>query len=469
MRSNPPTERTATHRGEGPTAGRLEAWLLAGLFLVMIAVPLVAFVAGIRPAPNQNRPPTPLPRFTLDGVLDRKLTPQLDAYLEDALVIAPGAVAAEAWADLRLGDSPSDQVTLGNSGWLYYTFSLTRPCLDPDQVATFVDAVGRAERAVAATGRELLVAIAPDKATIVPDFLPADSGDCDLQVADALNALEGPDGLVTVWDEMRTARARPRPVYFRLDTHWTNEGASVMAEALVDELNPGAWDPEAVREVARSDHEGDLTVLLGLPSSEPAYDLETQLPGATATRVTRPLLTAAGAEYEKAVAVDFSGESIVPGHTLVMHDSYGWALTPMLAPYFESATFINETDPASGHMAADLTAADVVIYEIVQRSLHETILQRDLAAGFVAAWADEFDVVASGAQQTGDHLELSPGGDDRYVVVDLAPGTESAEVAYHDTTAKLNADSPRAGYYVGAGGTMYFAGEVEYRIVTVND
>ncbi len=98
---------------------KLEAWAIAAVFVALISIPVIAFASGARPEPNQNRPPTPLPEITVSGMLDRELTPRLDAYLEDALIVAPGAVAAEAWTDVALGDNPSEEVTLGSNGWLY--------------------------------------------------------------------------------------------------------------------------------------------------------------------------------------------------------------------------------------------------------------------------------------------------------------------------------------------------------------
>ncbi len=447
---------------------RLEAKFITLIFVALISIPVIVFAIGMRPEPNQNRPPTPLPEITAEGILDRELTPQIDQYLEDSLIIAPTAVAAEAWTDVALGDNPNDEVTIGTNGWLYYTFSLTRPCLSPTDVAALTDVIERASRVVEATGRELIVAIAPDKATIIPDYLPDDSN-CVNEVADTLSALDGPHALLTVWDEMRTARANERPIYFRLDTHWTNEGAGVMAEAIVDRLAPGGWNDDAIRETTTVDHEGDLTVLLGLPAVEDTTELEVVLPGIEQASQNRSLITARGTEYDKAVAVDFVAPgSVIDSQTLVMHDSYGWALTPMLAPYFGNASFIADTDPGAGHMWDDLESAQTIIHVSVQRSLHEIILGRDLAASFLAAYADSFDATEEGTKETGDRLELTATNEDVYVVVEMAPGQETAEVAYNDVTAKLNPDSPRAAYYVGPGGTMYFAGVVDYRIVTID-
>lgn len=445
---------------------RIETWAIAVIFIALISIPLIVFVTGTRPETNQNRPPTPVPQVSASGILNRELTPQIDAYLEDALIITPGAVAAEAWTDVALGDNPNEEVTLGTNGWLYYTFSLTRSCLSNQEVVAIADAIDRAEQVVAATGRELVIAIAPDKASIIPDFL-TEPPVCVERNAQQLGALDEPDALVTVWDEMRTARARERPIYFRLDTHWTNEGASVMAEAIIAGFALGGWDAAAVQEVADVDHEGDLTVLLGLPATEPATELRSAPDGTAPAQQTRPLITPAGNEYEGVVAVDLASEGgAIDGQSLVLHDSYGWALTPMLGPYLNEATFIAETDPAAGHLRDDMARAERIIHVSVQRSLHEIILGKDLAASFVAAYADEFTAVERGTRETGERLE-PPGDNALYVVVDLAPGTESAEVAYKDVTAVLNPDSPRAAYHVGSGGTMYFAGEVDYRIVSV--
>jgi len=446
---------------------KLEAKVLALIFVALIAIPVVVFTFGFRPEPNQNRPPTPLPEITVEGILDRELTPQLDQYLEDSLIIAPTAVAAEAWTDVAIGDNPNPDVTIGTNGWLYYTLSLDRPCLTPTDLANVVDTLERATQIVESTGRDLIFAIAPDKATIVPDFLP-DAETCVNENATALANLDGPDNLITVWEEMRTARAKERPIYFRLDTHWTNEGAGVMAEAIIDRLAPDGWSDEAITETVTIDHEGDLTVLLGLPATEENVELGIVIPGSEHTRETRTLLTASGTQYDQVVAVDFTATNpVVAGRSLVMHDSYGWALTPMLAPYFENAAFIADTNPSGGHMWDDLAAAETIVHVSVQRSVQDIILGRDLAADFLAAFSGDFESLEEGVRETGERLELAA-SDGVYVVVEMAAGQEAAEVAYNDVTAKLTAESPRAAFSVGLGGTMYFAGVVDYRLIALD-
>ncbi|MEA3510733.1 MAG: hypothetical protein U9R51_04790 [Actinomycetota bacterium] len=452
------------------TVRRTEAWILAVIFVALISIPVVVFVAGVRPEPNQNRPPTPLPDFDASGVLDGELTPQLDAYLEDALIITPGAVAANALTDLALGESPSDKVTLGSNNWLYYTFSLTRPCLSDDDTAALADTIARAERAVAATGRTLVVAVAPDKATIVPEFLP-DVETCVQEVAESLEALDEPQALITVWEDMRKARADEYAIYFRLDTHWTNAGAAVMSEAIIDTLDRDGWDEEAVKRLGTVDHEGDLTVILGLPGTEPTDELEVILPDTVLTREIRKLQTPNGVDVDSAVAVDFSiaGEPIVPGHTLVMHDSYGWALTPMIAPYFETAAIIAETDPEPGYMRQDLNAAEIIIHISVQRELHETILDRDLGTAFVAALADSYTRSGGGILGAGMPVELEERpGLDHYVIVETRDGSGGFEVGVGTRTVTLTPDSPRTAFHIDGPSTLTTSGPVNYYYVSIS-
>lgn len=435
-----------------------------------MSIPIVVFVAGVRPEANQNRPPTPLPAISVSGVLDRDLTPRLDAYLEDALIIAPGAVAATALGDLAFGDSPSDKVTLGANNWLYYTFSLSRPCLSPDDVGAFADTIARAERAVALTGRTLIVAVAPDKATIVPEFLPQPAT-CVEEVADSLEALDSPQALITIWEDMRKARADERPIYFRLDTHWTSAGAAVMGEAIIDALTRDGWNKDAVRKLATVDHEGDLTVILGLPGTEPTDELEVVLPDTVLTREIRKLQTVDGVEVDSVVAVDFSiaGEPIVPGHTLVMHDSYGWALTPMIAPYFETAAIIAETDPEPGYMSHELNTAEIIIHVSVQRELHETILDRDLGAAFVAAFADSYDRSGGGTLGAGLSAELDERpGLDHYVVVEAQNGSDGCEIGVGARTVTLTPDSPRTAFYIDGPSTLTTSSPVNYYYVSIS-
>ena len=452
---------------------RIEIWVVTLLFLAMISIPVIAFAAGVRPEPNQNRPPTPLPEFNVADILNRELTPQLDAYLQDALIIAPGAVAAQAWADVALGDSPSEKVTLGDAGWLYYTQSVAQPCFAPTETADYLDTVERAQRIVSATGRELIVAVAPDKGSIIPDFLADEESRCVLGNADLLEDIDAPDWYVTAWRDMRRARANERPIYYRLDTHWTNAGAAVMAEAIVETVVPGSWNDDAVRQIGTRDHEGDLTVLLGLPATEPVDELTVVLPGKQATQAGRKLVDPAGTEVAGVSALDFTvtGDPVIGGHTVVMHDSFGWAMVRMIAPYFETASFVAQTNPQTGYMQTELETADTIVHMTVQRSLRGVVINPDLGTQFAAAFADSFEHTDVGQLGAGAEALLGQSigaNSDTYVVVELAEGTASAELSLGDTTATITADSPRTAFHIDAASALTTSAPVEYYLITID-
>ena len=176
-------------------------------------------------------------------------------------------------------------------------------------------------------------------------------------------------------------------------------------------------------------------------------------------------------EVDHVVAVDFgiTGEPIVPGHTLVMHDSYGWALTPMIAPYFETVAIIAETDPEPGYMSHDLNAAEVIIHVSVQRELHETILDRDLGAAFVAAFADSYDRSGGGSLGAGLSAELDERpGFDHYVVVEAQDGSDGCEVGVGTRTVTLTPDSPRTAFYIDGPSTLTTSAPVDYHFVSIS-
>jgi hypothetical protein len=141
----------------------------------------------------------------------------------------------------------------------------------------------------------------------------------------------------------------------------------------------------------------------------------------------------------------------------------------MIAPYFESAAFIAEVDPGAGHMRADLNAADTVVFEIVQRSIHEFVLDTDLAARFVAGYADSYPRLTQPTALSSSVSLARPEGvdGDVYVIADLA-GSEPAEVSFGDQTAALSLDSPRAAFHIAdSAADLAATGAVEYYLVVV--
>lgn len=195
----------------------------------------------------------------------------------------PAFIAAAALA--ATAQTPAAGI-VGRDGWLYYQHEFDR---NPAQAEASVDLIAKAVRRLEANGTRVLVAMAPIKARIHPEHLPAThpltpdlAADYDrhlarfraagVRVADLNRAL-----LAT---ERRTGEF---PAYFRQDTHWSAVGAYVAAEAVRGAVEADtalasvvaaapAVPQQVVWTTQRFPRSGDLVAQL--PVGAPAFEKE---------------------------------------------------------------------------------------------------------------------------------------------------------------------------------------------------
>src|SRR6202000_1454541 len=80
---------------------------------------------------------------------------------------------------LNGGQADYSQVIEGKNGWLYYAQDMTSKC-DPDQpISATVQDLTTLRQAIEASGRQLILVVAPDKSTAEPANLPATYPDKD--------------------------------------------------------------------------------------------------------------------------------------------------------------------------------------------------------------------------------------------------------------------------------------------------
>jgi len=450
---------------------RLGNWIVSVVFLAMITTPFVLLAVGFRPGAIENKDPAGFPLFDVGAILNQDLGAELDAYFEDALPGIDTAVEANAWIHEQLGESPNPEVIFGHDGWLFWRHTVNQPCLGAEKTAAFVDTLERADAVVTLTGRRFLLAVAPDKPSIYPEMMESEP-DCVLETAASLGRLDLPGVLVTTWDDMEAAKGR-EPLYLALNTHWTVAGAAVHAAAIVDALDPGTWQPDALVATGTEEKQGDLTDMMGLPASETEIQYVSRPPGLTTTETVTRVETAAGEPVPGLEAHETATPGApITGSTVVLHDSYGWSLLPVIAPYFEEAVFLRRVSPALSYLHPYLAAADTIIHTSVQRDLYVTAVEDDLAEQFVVAFEDELPSVPVTVTETDDTVEASieaPEGTDPYLVVALDPGTDGATFTVGDGTRTLDTDRPVAAVFA-PGGTLAIevaSGTVTYRGVAV--
>lgn len=196
------------------------------------------------------------------------------------------APARTAWGviDTRVFGQGRRGVLVGQQGWLY---SREEYATVPDAAGAIEATVGRiasVRSSLAAQGVDLVVALVPAKAAMVPEHAPAPLPAAAAARYEALVTQLRDAGVIVT--DLRTPLAGlpdGTPAYLRTDTHWTPEGAAAAAAGIARTINEHApFDDLGQRRYRTEDgpareHWGDLTVFLDLgpllPRLGPPADL----------------------------------------------------------------------------------------------------------------------------------------------------------------------------------------------------
>jgi alginate O-acetyltransferase complex protein AlgJ len=370
-----------------PAAPATHPWrdrMVTALFALALGVPLVALTFSWSRTMTlfENRPMAPWPALELA----RSFPPELERAFGDRFGGRDLLIRLHHAALIKFfGVSGLAAVLPGRDGWYYWlgedTRSLDRyyrgvvPFSQREVDATAAELIRR--RAwLAARGIAYVVAVAPEKFTIYPEYLPgwaAKSGQPTPydRVAEALRA-DGRVAFVDLRPALLAAKARGR-IYYRTDSHWNYDGAIVGYEAIMRavqrELPPGRltaiappWRPAYVP--GRDVFTGDLGNLLGLEGwiREEGIPPPSQRVADPAGRCARRTDDGSSPGIEVYVC-DRPG---LP-RALVYRDSMADALIPMLAENFSRIVFVmgRQLDPA----LIEREHPDVLIEELVERML----------------------------------------------------------------------------------------------------
>ncbi len=251
----------------------------------------------------------PLPA---NDYVDGKITATIESSYEDELPIRkPSGAVLNALTYSLFGEGRKG-VVVGEAGWLFSAEEYDWTPESNDNLLANLNYVGEVARELRQRGIALQIALLPEKADIYADHLlrprPAAHQGKYERIRAAL--LEIGATVPDIREPLRAA-SQAKPVFFPTDTHWSVDGAGVVAAALAEDFP--ARDMVASAEFqlkpdAPIHHDGDLKrfIDLGLFGN--------LLPG-TDEMVTPVVATAAGGSVD-----DFLGDSAeagAPGIALV--------------------------------------------------------------------------------------------------------------------------------------------------------
>jgi alginate O-acetyltransferase complex protein AlgJ len=357
--------------------------IMAVMFALALAVPLAALTLTWSRTMTlfEKRPMAPWPAFELatsfPPAFERAFADRFGG--RDVLIRGHHAALLEVF-----GVSALTTVLPGSGGWFYW---LGEDGLSLDRhyrgVAPFpkeyVDATAaelkRRRDWLAARGIGYVVAVAPEKFTIYPEYLPvwvaksAQPSPYDATIAAMQNS-----GVVflDLRPSLRAAKAHDR-VYYQTDSHWNYLGAMVGYGAIMHEVQrmltaerlPQIAPPLRPAYVPGVDfYSGDLVGMLGLSARIREDDVAPlgKILGDNASRCAKRV-DGDSPPGSETYACDKQG---LP-RAVVYRDSMAIPLIPMLAENFSRVVFVTgRFDPA----LIEREKPDIVVEEIVERALH---------------------------------------------------------------------------------------------------
>lgn len=388
-----------------PPPGSLRGARAAAIaFLLLVAVPPVAYALGVRPAATENRARTTPPDAASVARLEPDALAQLTDHLVDALPGRDAAVRADAWLDLTVfGTSPTEDVLIGADDWLFLRATVDAPCRSDAAIAAMGDELDRAADLVARTGRHLHTLVAPDKATMYPGRLPdvpAAEG-CGQAFGDQIRRVlepAPPMGYVPFWSSLEDLRDRAgEPIYFASDTHWRTEGSLVMVEAIVDAMDDSLFDTAVPRRRPPVEFQGDLTLLTGLPRTEVEAALVLDRPGITWESARRRDVPEVGPGVPglDASRLSATGGEVVTDRVTMLHDSFAYMTPPQLGPFFAELFMIRKHAATVPWVAGILQGSEHIVFEVVERDAWSRIVEDRLAGSVAAALRDDLPTTST--------------------------------------------------------------------------
>lgn len=390
------------HSLHRPRHGRRQLTALVSA-LVFFTAPTCMWVFGMRPAELENHKLAAFPS-PLDGW---GFMTGMDDWATDNLVFREEAIATADWVSRAIFGEPApfDQgggppagplagtpdsrgktetdtpgaedesagyrrVIEGSDGWMYLGLDVSNKCQPKQPIDQSVAQLAALRDAVESSGRKFMLVVVPDKTTMVPEHLPdtypgkkcAREASPELwrQLALQTRAIDMRVPLQAATDVLK------RPLYFPLDSHWTDEGALTMVRQLADRLDEDVSSTWKIRAAGTRTAESDLPKLIGKHGENHATNYRL-LPDGKTDRTGKHL----GDPRKPVHRTSKPIKGMVRQPTVLLGDSFMLPSSAYMSAAFSDITqlYYNtiESDPAT--VVSTMADNEVVVLEMVERNI----------------------------------------------------------------------------------------------------
>ena len=345
-----------------PKAERILRIVWIVLFLTLCLVPCLGMLLVGETKPSANEILASKPQLVMrNGKWNGEYLNDVSDYIADRFAFRKNLV--NAWAELNarvFHSSVEKQVVLGRGGWLYYSSTLddymgrAMSEADLELAASYLSSL---QHEAESRGARFYFTIAPNKNSLysenMPSYIPEDHASSNAERLKPYLERYG----VNYIDLFEVFSREGECLYYRTDSHWTDRGAALAADALLAEMKKdspyysGAF-------CAGDPHLGDLYEML-YPTGDEREISEIYAPGFSYTLSGDP-------NNGNAMKIRSSSPE-KSGTLLCWRDSFGISLYPYLADSFENALFLRSASYDLDEIGKN--GADTVLIELVERNL----------------------------------------------------------------------------------------------------
>lgn len=350
---------------------RMTEWLLITIFFLTSLAPLFGALTGLNSRVFASQQTTQMPQLVSDGAINVAWTLDFDEHWGRSFPFH-SFLSSRYHGLIRTGlrSSPIEKVIIGRDGFFYFGDTiddiLYHQSLSEGDLKRILTVLKLQSRFAREKGAEYLFFVAPNKASIYPEYLPGYL----LPVGEKsnLDVFRELSSQAPVYDALQVLREEKAHssvlLYHKEDSHWNNLGAYMAYVGLMEklELEPLSWGDDLQ---VRNDFQGDLTTMY-YPDTE-RFDAQWYDESYMRRFVElRPMRTLEDLRIE-------TRNSSREGRLLMYRDSFANALIPFLSDSFEQALYLRSS--TLDLREVERFDADIVVFEIVERNL-DWILQR---------------------------------------------------------------------------------------------
>src|SRR5712672_1536439 len=214
------------------------------LFGALLLVPAVAQLAGMGQSTGENRILAPFPKLTTFKDL-AVLTRTSENYVNDRFGLRSQLVHANSLMHYRLGISTNKEIVIGKDGWLFYAAERIveqhtgADIFRPDELDKWVRQMEANRDWLEQRNIAFYIVAAPDKNTIYPEKLPdyPRPRNATTRLDQLSSRLERSTlDFINPKAALLAAKRNNIPVYFEGDSHWTQRGALIAYELLMERV-----------------------------------------------------------------------------------------------------------------------------------------------------------------------------------------------------------------------------------------